>query len=54
MDCHVTDVQVLFFMRNNLKKTGSSYLSAFLLNVSKLICTKKKWTGLYDDFGIIV
>ena len=41
MDCHITDVQVLFFMRNNLKKTGSSYWSAFLLNVSKLICTKK-------------
>ena len=46
MDCHITDVQVLFFMRNNLKKTGSSYLSAFLLVVSKLICTTKN--GLRD------
>ena len=52
MDCHITDVQVLFFVKNNLKKTGSSYLSSFLLNVSKLICMKKY--GLYDDFGIIV
>ena len=41
MDCHITDVQDLFFVKNNLKKAGSSYLSSFLLNVSKLIYMKK-------------